>query len=71
MRNGVGGSKTDLVRHWRPRGLSVQWLLAGLGSPGVLLLVSSLFLLPPQLLWGLGVELMLWGRCLRDACFFP
>lgn len=46
------------------RSVSVWWLLAALGSPGVLLVVSSPFLLPPQLLQRLGVELMLWGRCL-------
>lgn len=64
MRNGVGGSKMGLAQCWQPRGLSVQWLLAGLCSLGETFLVLSLFLLPLQSLQRLGVELMFWGRCL-------
>lgn len=70
MRNGVGGSKMDLAQRLAAkRSVSLWWLLAGLSSPGMLLLVSSPFLLPLQSLQRLGVELVLWGRCQRCVLF--
>lgn len=58
----AGGSKMGLAR----------WLLAGLCSLDLLLLVSSPVLLPLWSLQRFGVELVAWGWCLLDGvCFIP